>query len=92
MTESYLAPISSNTSHAVGAAPLSGIAGETLSGLEGVDEVASRFVAGIFHRLAPGILATFAAASLDCTPTLAPGARALPVGAARFPPCMSTLP
>lgn len=83
MTESYLAPILSNTLRVVGATSLSGIVGEPISGPEGVDEVADRFVAGIFLRFAPGTLATFAAAEWGRTTALAPHARSAgPAGGA----------
>ena len=93
MTEdAYLPAISSNTSPAVGAAPLSGIAGKPLSEAEGVDEGAGFFVAGILLRFTPDALATFSAAGRDRAAALPTGARAFAAGAAGFPPCTTTLP
>ena len=93
MTEdAYLPVISSSTSLAGGAAPLDGIGGAPLSGMEFEDEGGTLFVAGFLFLLPAAALVTFSAVGRDHAAELAPGARALAAGAAGFPPCTTTLP
>ena len=93
MTEdAYLPAISSNTSLAGGPAPLDGIGGALLAGMEFEDEGGALFAAGFLFLFSAAALVTFSAAGRDHAAALAPGARTLAARAAGFPPYTTTLP